>query len=200
GGWRSTGRGAAGRACRASGPPFWRGNSTSAVGRLFPSCNAARTMIRLQHPRSCRPMSTIADAVAPAGRLRVAVWTVPYFAVENGGVLAGIVPDLGAEFARRIGVPAAFLRCATPGALIEAFRSGAADVTFVGVTAGRAEAIDFGPVLLDIATSYLVPASSPIARIADVDCAGVRILVPAASAQEAHLRKALAHATLIPVP
>ena len=143
--------------------------------------------------------AAIAAALAPTGRLRVAVWTVPYFAVEQGGMLAGIVPDLGAEFARRIGVPADFLRCATPDALIENFRSAAADVTFVGVTAGRAEAIDFGPVLLDIATSYLVPASSPIARIADVDCAGVRILVPAASAQEAHLRKALAHPTLISV-
>jgi len=141
----------------------------------------------------------IADALVPTGRLRVAVWMVAYFAVEKGGVLAGIVPDLGAEFARRIGVPADFLRCATPGALIEAFRSGAADVTFVGVTAGRAEAIDFGPVVLDIATSYLVPAASAIDTIADVDRAGARILVPAASAQEAHLRKALAHATLIPV-
>src|SRR5215813_5585590 len=89
-------------------------------------------------PRSRRAMSAIADALVPTGRLRVAVWTVRYFAGEKGSVLAGIVPDLGAEFARRIGVPAAFLRCATPGALIEAFRSGVADVSFVGVTAGRA--------------------------------------------------------------
>src|SRR5262249_25515554 len=151
-------------------------------------------------PRSRRAMSAaINDALAPTGRLRVAVWTVPYFAVEHGGVLAGIVPDLGAELARRTGLPADFLRCATPGALIEAFRGGAPDVTFVGVTAARAEAIDFGPVVLDIATSYLVPAASAIDTIADVDRAGARILVPAASAQEAHLRKALARATLIPV-
>jgi len=143
--------------------------------------------------------AAIANALAPTGRLRIALWTVPYLAAEQSGVLAGIVPDLGVEFARRIGVPADFLRCATPGALIEAFRSGAVDVTFVGVTAARAEAIDFGPVVLDIATSYLVPASSAIGTIADVDRADARILVPAASAQEAHLRKALAHATLIPV-
>src|SRR5262249_10302986 len=62
------------------------------------------------------------------------------------------------------------------------------------------KAIDFGPVVLDIATSYLVPASSTIGTIADVDRTGARILVPAASAQEAHLREALADATLIPVP
>src|SRR5262245_9885715 len=109
--------------------------------------------------------AAIADALAPAGRLRIAVWTVPYFAVEQNGILAGIVPDLGAEFARRIGGSADFVRCATPGALIEAFLGGAVDVTFVGVTAARAEAIDFGPVVLDIATSYLVPASSAMATI-----------------------------------
>src|SRR5262249_15229044 len=41
--------------------------------------------------------------------------------------------------------------------------------------------------------------SSAIACIADVDRAGVRILVPARSAQEAHLRKTIVHASLIPI-
>ncbi len=144
-------------------------------------------------------MSVIADALAPTGALRVAVWTVPYFTVERSGVLVGLIPDLGTELARRIGVPVELIGCATPGALIEAFRGGAIDVTFVGVTADRAEAIDFGPVVLDIQTSYLVPAASPIMAIPDIDRAGVRILVPARSAQEAHLKKTIAHATLMPV-
>jgi len=144
-------------------------------------------------------MSAIAEALAPTGRLRVAVWTVPYFAVERAGALVGLIPDLGAELARRIGVPADFIDCATPAALVDAFRSGAADVTFVGITADRAEAIDFGPVVLDIETSYLVPASSAITALTDVDRTRVRILVPARSAQEAHLKKTIAHATLIPV-
>jgi polar amino acid transport system substrate-binding protein len=144
-------------------------------------------------------MSTIAEALAPTGRLRVAVWTVPYFAVERAGALVGLIPDLGAELARRSGVPADFIGYATPAALVEAFRNGAADVTFVGITADRAEAIDFGPVVLEIETSYLVPASSAITAIADVDRPGVCILVPARSAQEAHLKKTIVHATLIPV-
>jgi polar amino acid transport system substrate-binding protein len=144
-------------------------------------------------------MSAISEALAPTGRLRVAIWTVPYFAVERAGALVGLIPDLNAELARRIGVPAELSGYATPVALVEAFRSGVVDVTFVGVTADRAEAIDFGPVVLDIQTSYLVPASSPITAIADVDRTGVRILVPARSAQEAHLKKTIAHATLIPI-
>jgi polar amino acid transport system substrate-binding protein len=144
-------------------------------------------------------MSAISEALAPTGRLRVAVWTVPYFAVERAGALAGLIPDLGAELARRIGVPADFVGCATPAALVDAFRSGAADVTFVGITADRAEVIDFGPVVLDIETSYLVPASSAVTAIAHVDRTGMRILVPAGSAQEAHLKKTITHATLIPI-
>ena len=65
---------------------------------------------------------TIARDLAPTGRLRVAVWTVPFFARERDGALTGIIPDLGRELARRIGMPllSAF---ASPGALIAAFRA-----------------------------------------------------------------------------
>ena len=143
--------------------------------------------------------AAIAEALAPTGRLRVAVWTVPYFVLERAGKLAGVIPDLAAELAGRVGVPVELVRCTTPAALVDAFRSGEADVTFVGMTADRAAVIDFGPVVLDIETSYLVPAYSTITRIADVDRPGVRIAVPARSAQEAHLKKTIAHASLIPV-
>jgi polar amino acid transport system substrate-binding protein len=146
------------------------------------------------------PAQSIVETLAPTGRLRVAVWTLPFFALERAGALEGIIPDLAAGLARRLGVPLDLTGYAAPAALVEAFRGGAVDATFVGVTADRAEVIDFGPVILDIQTSYLVPASSAIARIADVDRPGVRILVPSRSAQEAHLKKTIAHVTLIPVP
>ena len=84
--------------------------------------------------------------------------------------------------------------------LVAAFRDGSLDVTFIGITADRAEAIEFGPVVFEIQTTYLVPAVSAIASIAEIDRAGVRIAVPAKSAQEAHLTKTLTAATLIPVP
>jgi polar amino acid transport system substrate-binding protein len=141
----------------------------------------------------------VANAFAPTGRLRIAVWTVPYFAVERAGQLEGLIPDLGGELARRLGVPATLTGYATPGALIEAFRRGEVDTTFVGITADRAQVIDFGPVVLDIQTSYLVPPTSTIQAITDIDRADVRILVPARSAQEAHLKGTIARAKLIPV-
>jgi polar amino acid transport system substrate-binding protein len=54
--------------------------------------------------------------------------------------------------------------------------------------------------VFEIQTTYLVPDASAIAGIAEIDRAGVRIAVPAKSAQEAHLTKTLKAATLIPVP
>jgi polar amino acid transport system substrate-binding protein len=146
------------------------------------------------------PAQPSAQALAPTGRLRVAVWTLPFFAVERAGALEGLIPDVAAELARRLGVPLELTGYAVAAALVEAFRDGAVDATFVGVTADRTEVIDFGPVILHIQTSYLVPASSAIAEIADVDRPGVRIAVPMRSAQEAHLKKTIARATLIPVP
>ena len=142
---------------------------------------------------------SIASQLAPTGVLRVGIWTVPFFARGRGGALKGIIPDLGHEFARRAGVPAELSGYANPGGLVAAFRAGALDVTFVGITADRAEAMDFGPVIFEIQTTYLVPAESTIASIAEIDRPGVRIAVPAPSAQEAHLKQIVTHATLVPV-
>jgi polar amino acid transport system substrate-binding protein len=145
-------------------------------------------------------MSSLASELAPRGTLRVGIWTVPFFAHERGGSLEGLIPDLGRELARRAGVPTALSGYASPAALIAAFRACALDVTFVGITADRAEAVDFGPVVVEIQTSYLVPADSKIATIAEIDRPGVRIAVPSPSAQEAHLKTIVMHAALLPVP
>ncbi|MFL6807160.1 MAG: transporter substrate-binding domain-containing protein [Xanthobacteraceae bacterium] len=145
--------------------------------------------------------SEIKRELAPTGALRVGVLMVSYFAVpdEASGRLKGVIPDLGEELARRAGVPAELIRFENPGAIMAAFRSGAIDVTFLGITADRAEVMAYGPTVIDLQTTYLVPAHSTIASIAEVDRPGVRILVPQRSAQEAHLKKTIAHATMIPV-
>ncbi len=144
--------------------------------------------------------SDLAKAFAPTGMLRVGVLMVTYFALPDpAGELTGVVPDLGRELARRLGVRARLVRLENPVAVIEAFRKGELDVTFIGVTADRAAAFDFGPLVLDLQTTYLVPAGSPLNAIDDVDRPGVRLLVPARSAQEAHLKKTLTRATMISV-
>jgi polar amino acid transport system substrate-binding protein len=145
--------------------------------------------------------SDIAKLFAPSGTLRVGVLMVTYFALPDkaSGDLVGVVPDLGRELARRLGVPAQLVKYESPVAVIAAFRKGELDATFIGITADRAAAFDFGPVVLDLQTTYLVPAGSAIERIEDIDRPGVRLLVPARSAQEAFLKKTIAKATMISV-
>ncbi len=146
------------------------------------------------------PPMSMALELAPTGMLRIGVWMVPYFARDHAGDLRGIIPDLGAELARRAGVTPVLMPFESPSQILAAFRSGALDVTFLGITADRAEAIDFGLILFALQTTYLVPAASEIASIAEIDRIGIRIAVPARSAQETHLRRTIAAATLHPIP
>jgi len=142
----------------------------------------------------------LAKAFAPTGTLRVGVLTVTYFAIaDQAGGLTGVVPDLGRELARRLGVPVRLVKIENPLEMIAGFRKGELDATFIGITADRAAVFDFGPVVLDLQTTYLVPSASGITSIDQVDRAGVRLLVPAKSAQEAHLKKTLTKATMISV-
>jgi polar amino acid transport system substrate-binding protein len=161
-----------------------------ALGCLAVACAAPA---RAQAPE-------VAKAFAPTGTLRVGVLMVTYFALpDQADELKGVVPDLGRELARRLGVPVQLVKHANPVAVIEAFRKGELDATFIGITADRAAAFDYGPVVLDLQTTYLVPAASSINSIDEVDRPGVRLLVPARSAQEAHLKKTLTKATMISV-
>jgi polar amino acid transport system substrate-binding protein len=164
---------------------------------------AAATMSGLG-PLPAQPATDQMEAaklLAPTGKLRVGVLMVWYFALEDQatGQLKGVIPDLGEALARRAGVPVELIKFENPGGVINAFRSGALDATFIGITADRAEAMDYGPTVLDLQTTFLVPAASPVTSIAEIDRDGLRILVPQRSAQEAHLRKIISKATLINV-
>src|SRR6266705_3594232 len=54
--------------------------------------------------------------------------------------------------------------------------------------------------VIGLRTTFLVPAASPIRSISEADQPGVRIVVPARSAQGEHLDKIITKATLIRVP
>jgi polar amino acid transport system substrate-binding protein len=142
----------------------------------------------------------IGRQIAPTGKLRVGVLMLSYFAVDDGGTLRGWSPELGMELARRAGVPPELVPIHNPADMIEAFKAGKIDVTFIGITKDRSAAFDFGPVLIGLRTTFLVPASSTIKSIPEVDQAGVRIVVPARSAQGEHLEKILTRATMLRVP
>jgi polar amino acid transport system substrate-binding protein len=164
---------------------------------------AAMLLIGLPARAPAQPATgDVVAALAPTGTLRVGVLMVWYFALADQatGELKGVIPDLGHALARRLAVPVALSPFENPGAVMAAFRAGAIDTTFIGITADRAEVMDYGPTALDLQTTFLVPAGSKIASIAEIDQAGLRILVPQRSAQEAHLKKIISKATLLNVP
>ena len=142
----------------------------------------------------------IGRQIAPTGKLRVGVLMLSYFAIEDRDTLKGWSPDLGIELAQRAGVPHELVPIHNPAEMIEAFKAGRIDVTFIGITKERSAAFDFGPVLIGLRTTFLVPASSTINSIPEIDQAGIRIIVPARSAQGEHLEKIISKATMVRVP
>jgi len=142
----------------------------------------------------------IAKQMAPTGKLRFGVLMLSYFAVEEGSTLTGWSPDVGNELARRLGVPAELVPIRNPADMITAFKDGRIDATCIGITKDRSEAFSFGPVLIGLRTTFLVPASSTVKTIPEIDQAGTRIVVPAKSAQGEHLEKIIKHATMLRVP
>jgi polar amino acid transport system substrate-binding protein len=162
---------------------------------------AAAVLYGMSGQLSAQAPAGIAQQLAPTGKLRVGVLMLNYFVREEPTTrrLTGVIPELGGELARRAGVQVELVKIPNPGTMLQAFRDGALDVTFFGITADRAAVVDFGPTVIDLETSFLVPAGSPFKTIPEVDQTGVRILIPSRSAQEAQLKKIFSKATLINV-
>ena len=161
---------------------------------------AAAAVLGLAAGANAQSAAETARQFAPSGKLRVGVLMLSYFAVEQNGQIEGWSPDIGVELARRLGVPHELVSIRNPADMIDAFKSGKIDVTFIGITKDRAAAFDFGSVMIGLRTTFLVPASSTIKSIPEIDQAGVRIVVPARSAQGEHLEKIIKNATMLRVP
>jgi polar amino acid transport system substrate-binding protein len=142
----------------------------------------------------------VRSELAPTGTLRVGLNHGNFLLVTPGSSASeprGVAPDLARELARRLGVPVAFSRFETAGALGDAVRTRAWDVAFLGAEPQRATEIAFTAAYLEIPATYLVPAGSPIRTIADVDREGVRIAVAEKSAYELWLSRNITHARLM---
>src|SRR4051794_33879367 len=75
------------------------------------------------------------QALAPTGKLRVALYTGAPASIVRGATLdesKGVGFDLGKELARRIGVPFEPVVYPSPGAIVGGLKSGEWDVTFFG--------------------------------------------------------------------
>ena len=147
--------------------------------------------------------SSAASDLAPTGTLRVGINFGNALLTSKDpttGAEGGIAVDLGRELSRRLGVPMAIFPYTSAGAMADGAKTGAWDVAFLATDPGRAGEIAFTAPYVEIDSTYLVPAGSPIETMADVDQPGVRIAVSEKSAYDLYLSRALKQATLVRTP
>ena len=138
--------------------------------------------------------------LAPSGTLRAGINLSNFLLVTGrspSGDPEGVAPDLAAEIAERLDVPVAYVTFDSPAALAEAAACDRWDIGLIGAEPARARSIAFTPAYCEIEATYLVPASSALREIADVDAEGVRIAVAEGSAYDLYLSRTLRHAELV---
>jgi polar amino acid transport system substrate-binding protein len=145
-------------------------------------------------------MGDLKTELAPRGALRVGLNMSNFLLVTadpKGGAPTGIVPDLSAEIAARLGVPLAWVPYKDAGLLANGANADEWDIAFMGAEPERARIISFTAAYVEIEATYLVPADSAIQSLAEVDRPGVRIAVAARAAYELFLSRTLKHAELV---
>jgi polar amino acid transport system substrate-binding protein len=137
--------------------------------------------------------------VAPSGKIRAGInFGNTLLANRNAaGAPRGIAVDLAQELAERVGVPLEIVSYATSGNTADGAKAGAWDVAFLATDPDRATEIIFSAPYLEVHTSYLVPAGSPLWMSSDVDREGIRIAVSAKSAYDLFLTRELKCAQLV---
>jgi polar amino acid transport system substrate-binding protein len=138
--------------------------------------------------------------LAPKGVLRAGINMSNFLLVTGktaAGDPAGVAPDMAAEIARRLGVPVAYVPFERPSKLADAAGTDAWDIGLIGAEPQRAAKITFTPAYCEIEATYLVPADSPIAGVAEVDRPGVRITVRRGAAYDLWLERNIKQATVL---
>ena len=138
--------------------------------------------------------------LAPTGKLRVGLNYGNFLLVlrdKPDGTPQGIAPDLARELAKRLEMAIEFVKFDAAGKLADGVKSGAWDVAFLGNEPQRAAEIAFTAAYLEIPSTYLVPAGTPIRSVDEVDREGVRIAVAEQSAYGLYLARTIKHAKLV---
>jgi polar amino acid transport system substrate-binding protein len=154
------------------------------------------------HAQSPDPKQ-LAAAFAPTGTLRAVInLGNPVLArrADPQAPATGVSVDLATELAARLGVPFTPVVVTSAGAAVETLRKGDVDLGFFAIDPQRSAGIDFSPPYVNIYGAYAVAEASPIRALADVDRAGVRIVVGLNSAYDLFLTREIKAATLVRAP
>ncbi len=141
--------------------------------------------------------------LAPTGKLRAGInYTNVILATKDRatGESKGVAIDLTREVAQRLGVPFEIVAYESVGAMVDAAKTGAWDIAFLGSEPAREAVISFTAAYLEIEATYLVPAASSLRAAADVDREGVRVTAPSRANYELFLGRSLQRAKLVSAP
>jgi polar amino acid transport system substrate-binding protein len=145
----------------------------------------------------------VLSELAPRGVLRAGINLGNPLLVTGrteAGDPVGVAPSMARAIAERLGVGVAYVTFPSPGELADAAARDAWDIGLIAADPKRAETIDFTAAYVEIEATYLVPAGSPIATIAEIDRTGVRIATSERSAYDLFLTRHLKHAELVRAP
>jgi polar amino acid transport system substrate-binding protein len=152
-------------------------------------------------------LASVRQQRAPTGKLRagILVGTLgpsTFYTASDGTTeqLRGVTVDLVTSLARELGVPLELVPYLSAEALNLSAGAGAWDVTFMTVDGHREKLVDFGPNYAVFEATFLVPSSSAIAAIADVDRPGIRVSAIRGGGLALRLSQLLRDARLVPAP
>ena len=142
------------------------------------------------------------SAIAPSGTLRAAfIAGNPAMAVKNPatGELGGPAVDLARELARRQGLEVALVGVQTPQNVIDAVRTGQADVGFVAYNPERAGTVEFSRPFMLVQQSFLVKQDSPIRSVKEIDQPDLKIGARKADSMALYIARTLKQARLVEI-
>jgi polar amino acid transport system substrate-binding protein len=99
---------------------------------------------------------------------------------------------------RELDVPVDLVRYDSAGSVVAAADKQEWDVAFLAIDPARGELFHFTLPYLVIATTYVVPAASPVTTSADADKNGTLIASAKGAAYDLYLRRILKHAKIVP--
>jgi polar amino acid transport system substrate-binding protein len=145
-------------------------------------------------------LDLVIQQLAPTGVLRAGI-NMGNFLLANksdvDGQPVGVSPDIAKALAESLGLSVEFVGFDSPGAVADALADNVWDIANIGAEPERAKTITFSDPYCEIEATYLVPESSEIVSIDQVDRTGNRISVFARAAYGLWLCENLKNAELV---
>ena len=146
------------------------------------------------------PLAAAPPPIAPTGTLRATFLgsnPVQGHVDPATGAITGVVADIVAEMARRLGVPAEIYPAANAADIIKRLDDGRSDIGFMAFDAKRGKELAFSDSYALMFNAFLTRADSPITATAQVDRPGIHVAAVRGQTQEMVLSGAMKQATMM---